>query len=92
MFSRRTFKKCDTGESYKLDDKARDIKEGEVLATCAPVSCINRNLEATITESSDTLINEILQSAELNPEQRSAAERLLIEFKDLFSRTSGDVG
>ena len=73
-------------------DKARDIKKGEVLGTCAPVNYINLNLQTIITESSDTLINEIIQSAELNPEQRSAAERLLMEFKDLFSKTSGDVG
>ena len=57
-----------------VSDKARVIKEDEVLATCAPVPCITRNLQATITQSSDTLISEILQSAELNPEQRSAVE------------------
>ena len=43
-----------------VGDKARVLKEGEVLATCAPVTCINQNLQATITESSDTLISEIL--------------------------------
>ena len=79
-------------KSAPLGDKERVIKEGEVLAICARVPCITRTLQATITESSDTLISEILQSAELSPDQRSAAERLLVEFKDLFSRTSGDVG
>ena len=69
-----------------VDGKVRVIKEGEVLATCVPVTCINRSLQATITVSSNTLISEILQSAELNAEQRSALEWLLIEFKDLFSR------
>ena len=44
------------------DDKARVIKESEVLAACVPVTCINRNLQATITESSDALISGILQS------------------------------
>ena len=43
-----------------VGNKARAIKEGEVLATCAPFTCINRNLQATITESSATLISEIL--------------------------------
>ena len=75
-----------------VDDKTRVIKEGEVLATCAPFTCINQSLQATIIKSSDALISEIFQNAELNPEQRSAAEKLLIEFKNLFSRTSGDVG
>ena len=75
-----------------VGDKERVVKEGEVLATCAPVTCINRNLQATITLPSDTLINNILQCAELNTEKRSAAERLQIEFKDLFSKTSGYVG
>ena len=75
-----------------VGDKARVIKEGEVLATCAPVTCINQNFQATITESSDTLISEILHNAELNTEQRSAVERLLIEFKGFFSRSSEDIG
>ena len=57
-----------------VGEKARVIKEGEVLAACAPVTCINQNLQVTLAESSDTLIREILQSAELNPEQRSAVE------------------
>ena len=74
-----------------VGDKARVIKEGDVLATCVPVICINRNLQATITESSDTLISKILQNAELNSEQRSATERIPIEFKDLFPRTSNNV-
>ena len=49
-----------------MSDKARVIKEGEMLAACAPVTCINRNLQSTIIESSDNLISKILQSAELD--------------------------
>ena len=78
--------------AVNVDDKARIIKEGEVLTTCAPVTYINRNLLVTITESSDALINEILQNAKLNLDQRSAVERLLIQFQDLISKTSSDVG
>ena len=58
-------------------DKARLVKVGEVLSTYAPITCINRNLQTKITESSDTLVKEILQSAELTAKQRSAVERLL---------------
>lgn len=48
---------------------------------------INRNFQTTLSESSDTLISELLQSAELDSnKEKSAEEKLLIEFKELFSR------
>ena len=75
-----------------VNDKARVIKEGEVLAICAPVTCINRNHQATMVESFDTTVSEILQNAELSAKQTSAAERLLLEFIDLFSRAPDDTG
>ena len=68
------------------------IKESEVLVTCSPVTSINQKLQAWIIESSDTLISEILHSAELNAKHRSASERLLLEFRGLFSRMQEDVG
>ncbi|GFT73097.1 retroviral aspartyl protease family protein, partial [Nephila pilipes] len=72
--------------------KAKVIKEGEVLATCTPVTCFKRIFQATLSESSDTLISELLQSAELDDKQRSAARKLLIKFDELFSRKLDDVG
>ncbi|GFT34843.1 retroviral aspartyl protease family protein [Nephila pilipes] len=74
-----------------ISDKAKVIKEGEVLATCTPVTCINRIFQATLSESSDSLINELIQSAELDDKQRSAAGKLLRGFEELFSRKLDDV-
>ena len=43
-----------------VGDKANVIKEGEVLVTCVPVTCINFHYQARVAESSDILISEIL--------------------------------
>ncbi|GFU39253.1 hypothetical protein NPIL_406881 [Nephila pilipes] len=47
-----------------ISHTAKVIKEGEVLATCTPVTCINRNFQDTLSESSDILISELLQNTE----------------------------
>lgn len=67
-------------------NKSRVIKKGEVLATCPPASCIDRNLRLTTAESSETLKVELLKAAELNADETSVAENLIIEFQDSFSR------
>ncbi|GFT46755.1 hypothetical protein NPIL_594741 [Nephila pilipes] len=63
-----------------------------MLITYTPVTCINRNFQARVFVSSDTLISELFQSAELDDKQRSAAGKLLLKFKELFSRKLDDVG
>ena len=49
-----------------VGDKVRTIKEGKVLATYIPVTCINQNCDVAVAQSSDALVSEILQSAKLN--------------------------
>lgn len=63
-----------------------------MLTNCAPASCINKRDHSTTSESSDVLNNELLQSVEVNYKLRHAVEKLIIEFKDLFSETHEDVG
>ncbi|GFU38513.1 retroviral aspartyl protease family protein [Nephila pilipes] len=75
-----------------ISDRAKVTKEGEVLVTCTPMTCINRNFQAILSESSDTLISEFLQIAELDDKQKSVAGKLLLEFEELFSRKLDVVG
>ncbi|GFT36599.1 retrovirus-related Pol polyprotein from transposon 17.6 [Trichonephila clavipes] len=44
------------------------------------------------TESIRQLTPDLLENAELSPEQKSSAERLFQEFEDVFSRNSSDIG
>lgn len=61
------------------------------VATCDPVTCINRQDQSNTAESSYVLKKELLRSADLIDEQSYSAEQLFTEFKDLFSRASEDV-
>lgn len=42
-----------------LSDKSMVIKKGVVLATCAPITCIDRKHQLTAAKSSETLQNEL---------------------------------
>ncbi|GFX35220.1 hypothetical protein TNCV_100271 [Trichonephila clavipes] len=44
------------------------------------------------SESIRQLTPDLLENAELSPEQKSSAERLFQEFEDVFSRNSSDIG
>lgn len=59
-----------------ISDKAKVMKEGDVLQTCTPVTCITQNFQALLSESSDALISELLQSIKLVNKQRCAAGKL----------------
>ncbi|GFU74524.1 hypothetical protein TNCV_550631 [Trichonephila clavipes] len=68
----------------------RTIQEGEVIATCAPVTCVDRKCNSQDLSSED-LVKDLLQNADLDKKQRCAAEGLIKEFHSLFSRTSYDL-
>ncbi|GFU60160.1 retrovirus-related Pol polyprotein from transposon 412 [Trichonephila clavipes] len=66
--------------------------KGEVLATCSPVTCVCKSSSLLLSNSPQQLTPDLLENAELSPEQKSSAERLFQEFEDVFSRNSSDIG
>ncbi|GFX60862.1 retrovirus-related Pol polyprotein from transposon 17.6 [Trichonephila clavipes] len=66
--------------------------EGEVLATCSPVTCVCKSSSLLLSNSPQQLTPDLLENAELSPEQKSSAERLFQEIEDVFSRNSSDIG
>ncbi|KFM56688.1 Retrovirus-related Pol polyprotein from transposon 412, partial [Stegodyphus mimosarum] len=75
-----------------VTDKARVIKKGEVVAECTPVTSVERKSNISKPVSSDNIISELLQNAQLNDEEKNAAERVIKDLQDVFSRSSSDVG
>lgn len=56
------------------------FKKGEVLFTCAPVTCVERNPYATSNQSSENLEINLFKMTELNDEQRGFSKNLKICF------------
>ncbi|GFX35073.1 retrovirus-related Pol polyprotein from transposon 412 [Trichonephila clavipes] len=75
-----------------VTEKPRVFQKGEVLATCSPVTCVCKSSSLLLCNSPQQLTPDLLQNAELSPEQKSSAERLFQEFEDVFSRNSSDIG
>ncbi|GFT80069.1 retrovirus-related Pol polyprotein from transposon 412 [Trichonephila clavipes] len=65
-----------------VTEKPRVFQKGEVLQ---PSSLL-------LSNSPQQLTPDLLENAELSPEQKSSAERLFQEFEDVFSRNSSDIG
>ncbi|GFV98193.1 retroviral aspartyl protease family protein [Trichonephila clavipes] len=74
-----------------ISDRMRTIQEGEVIAACAPVTCVDQKCN-TQDLSSEDLVKDLLQNTNLDEKQRCAAGGLIEEFHSLFSRTSEDFG
>ncbi|GFW77956.1 retrovirus-related Pol polyprotein from transposon 17.6 [Trichonephila clavipes] len=74
-----------------ISDRTRTIQEGEVIAACAPVTCVDRKCN-TPDLSSENLVKDLLQNTDLDEKQICAAGGLITEFQSLFSRTSEDFG
>ncbi|GFW16113.1 retrovirus-related Pol polyprotein from transposon 412 [Trichonephila clavipes] len=76
-----------------ISDRTRTIQEGEIIAACAPVTCVDRKYN-TQDLSSENLVKDLLQNTDLDEKQRCAAGGLIKEFQSLslFSRTSEDFG
>ncbi|GFU66226.1 retrovirus-related Pol polyprotein from transposon 412 [Trichonephila clavipes] len=78
---------------FKIEHRTESIRQkGEVLATCSPVTCVCKSSSLLLSNSPQQLTPDLLESAELAPEQKSSAERLFQEFEDVFSRNSSDIG
>ncbi|GFW53059.1 retrovirus-related Pol polyprotein from transposon 412 [Trichonephila clavipes] len=75
-----------------VTEKSRVFQKGEVLATCSPVTCVCKSSSLLLSNSPQQLTPDLLENAELSPEQKSSAERLFQEFEDVFSRNSSDIG
>ncbi|GFT49814.1 retrovirus-related Pol polyprotein from transposon 412 [Trichonephila clavipes] len=75
-----------------VTEKPRVFQKGEVLATCSPVTCVCKSSSLLLSNSPQQLTPDLLENAELSPEQKRSAERLLQEFEDVFSRNSSDIG
>ncbi|GFX60241.1 retrovirus-related Pol polyprotein from transposon 412 [Trichonephila clavipes] len=73
------------------DCRTRTIQEGEVIAACAPVTCIDRKCNSQ-DHSSNDLVKNLLQNTDLDEKQRCDAGELITEFQSLFSRTSEGFG
>ncbi|GFX47571.1 retrovirus-related Pol polyprotein from transposon 412 [Trichonephila clavipes] len=77
---------------FKIEHRTESIRQkGEVLATCSPVTCVCKSSSLLLPNSPQELTPDLLENAELSPEQKSSAERLFQEFEDVFSRNS-DIG
>ncbi|GFV89715.1 hypothetical protein TNCV_827071 [Trichonephila clavipes] len=70
---------------------SRGAEEGEVIAVCAPVTCVDRKCNSQ-DHSSDDLVKNLLQNIDLDKKQRCSAGELVTEFQSVFSRTSEDFG
>ncbi|GFY00491.1 hypothetical protein TNCV_2138891 [Trichonephila clavipes] len=78
---------------FKIKHRTESIRQkGEVLATCSPVTCVCKSSSLLLSNSPQQLTPDLLENAELSPEQKSSAERLFQEFEDVFSRNSSDIG
>ncbi|GFW01317.1 retrovirus-related Pol polyprotein from transposon 412 [Trichonephila clavipes] len=75
-----------------VTEKPRVFQKDEVLATCSPVTCVCKSSSLLLSNSPQQLTPDLLENAELSPEQKSSAERLFQEFEDVFSRNSSDIG
>ncbi|GFS59372.1 retrovirus-related Pol polyprotein from transposon 412 [Trichonephila clavipes] len=53
--------------------------------------CLQK-FELALSNSPQQLTPDLLENAELSPEQKISAERLFQEFEDVFSRNSSDIG
>ncbi|GFT84900.1 retrovirus-related Pol polyprotein from transposon 412 [Trichonephila clavipes] len=62
-----------------ISDKTRTIQEGEVIAACAPFTCVDRKCNSP-DPSSDDLVKNLLQNIDLDKKQRCAAGDLITEF------------
>ncbi|GFV05609.1 retrovirus-related Pol polyprotein from transposon 412 [Trichonephila clavipes] len=74
-----------------ISDRTRTMQEGEVIAACAPVTCVDRKCNSQDLSSED-LVKDLLQNTNLDEKQRCATGGLIKEFQSLFSRTSEDFG
>ncbi|GFW36211.1 hypothetical protein TNCV_4930731 [Trichonephila clavipes] len=66
-----------------ISERVRNIQEGEVIETCAPVTCVDWKCN-TQDLSSEDLVKDLLQNTDLDEKQRCAARGLIKEFQSLY--------
>ncbi|GFT61666.1 retrovirus-related Pol polyprotein from transposon 412 [Trichonephila clavipes] len=69
---------------FKIKHRTESIRQ------CSNVCLQSSSL--LLSNSPQQLTPDLLENVELSPEQKSSAERLFQEFKDVFSRNSSDIG
>ncbi|GFX69695.1 retrovirus-related Pol polyprotein from transposon 412 [Trichonephila clavipes] len=74
-----------------ISDRTRTIQNGEVIAACAPVTCVDRQCNTQDLSSEDPF-KDLVQNTDLDEKKRCAVGGLIKEFQSLFSRTSEDFG
>ncbi|GFU58810.1 retrovirus-related Pol polyprotein from transposon opus, partial [Nephila pilipes] len=75
-----------------VSDKPKISKKVKVSATCNPVICVERSSFQTSNVSSENLTEDFLKTTELTQKQRSATDKMLREFKELFPKSSEEFG
>ncbi|GFV64242.1 retrovirus-related Pol polyprotein from transposon 412 [Trichonephila clavipes] len=70
------------GKIANISDRTRTIQEGQVIAACAPVTCVDRKC-ITQDLSSEDQVKELLQTTDLDEKRRCAAGGLIKEFQSL---------
>ncbi|GFX38332.1 retrovirus-related Pol polyprotein from transposon 412 [Trichonephila clavipes] len=66
-----------------ISDRMRTIQKGEVIAACAPVTCVDRKCN-TQDLSAESIVKDLLQNTDLDEKQRCAAGGLIKEFQSLY--------
>ncbi|GFX65296.1 hypothetical protein TNCV_4821861 [Trichonephila clavipes] len=69
---------------FKIEHRSESIRQSSNV--CLQSSSL------LLSNSPQQLTPDLLENAELSPEQKSSAERLFQEFEDVFSRNSSDIG
>ncbi|GFV25756.1 retrovirus-related Pol polyprotein from transposon 412, partial [Trichonephila clavipes] len=78
---------------FKIEHRTESIRQkgGSVGNLQSSNVCLQK-FELALSNSPQQLTPDLLENAELSPEQKSSAERLFQEFEDVFSRNSSDIG
>ncbi|GFY03647.1 hypothetical protein TNCV_3092731 [Trichonephila clavipes] len=69
---------------FKIKHRTESIRQSSNV-------CLQK-FELAPIQLASTVDSDLLENAELSPEQKSSAERLFQEFEDVFSRNSSDIG
>ncbi|GFY07902.1 retrovirus-related Pol polyprotein from transposon 412 [Trichonephila clavipes] len=75
-----------------MSDKTRTIQEGEVIAACAPSTCVDRKFNSQDLSSED-LVKDLLENTNLDEKQICAAGGLIKNSRAYFQehlRTLGE--
>lgn len=75
-----------------LSNSDRVIRKGEEISTCAPVTSVIRKVNTAGSDKLEGLLASLNGDLCLDPDRLSRAKSLILEYKDLFSSDSNDVG